>query len=334
MINRKLYYINTIFIGLIAFFTGFVINLLISIMYDSLTDRFIRISFILAFFLSSGILLSFKICEMLSRRLPYAAILGISFLITLGVSSFGFLFILTIEPLWILGETRMFYMYAIMNLLYSLTVSVFNTGNTIYQQRIFETEKQVEEERSFKEQIELKMYASKINPHFLFNTLDMIISLTPDPEKTEHTLLDLSDLLRYSVRVSEKEQVTVGEELEIVRKYLSIQKQRFEERLDYSISVNVEAFLPPMLIQPIVENCIKHNINLEKNVSITIEAVLIKNVLTLSITDSCRKLEEKMLKKGHGLEITKKRVEISGGTFIIKDGGVRIRIPQNINKQV
>lgn len=103
---------------------------------------------------------------------------------------------------------------------------------------------------------------AQVNPHFLFNTLNAIASLIPsDPDLAETTVERLAGVLQYSIASSSRDSVTVGEELDAVRDYLEIEQARFGDRLRARIDVDdaIHAHaLPPMLLQPLVENAVLH----------------------------------------------------------------------------
>ena len=125
-------------------------------------------------------------------------------------------------------------------------------------------EKELNEERltRLKMKAELEALQAKINPHFLFNTLNSIASLiSENPKAAETTIEKLSELFRYTLKDADKSTVTIGEELEIVRTYLEIEKVRFGDRLQYTINYDgsvLDLQIPALLIQPLVENSIKH----------------------------------------------------------------------------
>ena len=127
-------------------------------------------------------------------------------------------------------------------------------------------EKELNEERltRLKMKAELEALQAKINPHFLFNTLNSIASLiSENPKAAESTVEKLAELFRYTLKDADKSTVTIGEELEIVRTYLEIEKVRFGDRLQYSINYDgsiLDLQVPALLIQPLVENSIKHGI--------------------------------------------------------------------------
>ena len=112
---------------------------------------------------------------------------------------------------------------------------------------------------------ELTALKAQINPHFIFNCLNNIRALVlENPEKSRDMITHLSDLLRYSIRLNEKPLVALEKEIEIVENYLKLESIHYEERLKYSIAVDPAALkqqVPPMSIQLLVENAIKHGIS-------------------------------------------------------------------------
>ena len=110
---------------------------------------------------------------------------------------------------------------------------------------------------------QLRALRAQINPHFLFNALTTIgYLIQTSPPRALETLLRLTDLLRRSLR-STSEWVTLGEELKLVEAYLDIERARFEERLRVSVDVAPELrgfLVPSFIIQPLVENAVKHGI--------------------------------------------------------------------------
>ncbi len=111
---------------------------------------------------------------------------------------------------------------------------------------------------------ELKALKAQINPHFLFNSLHSISALTTlDPAKARDMSIRLSDFLRSSLRLGERVTIPFSEELALARTYLDVEQVRFGERL--RVVENIEpgcgdCEVPPLLVQPLVENAIKHGI--------------------------------------------------------------------------
>lgn len=123
---------------------------------------------------------------------------------------------------------------------------------------------ELERERALKlvSEARLASLESKLHPHFLFNTLNSISALiSEDPPLADQMVRRLASLLRSSLDACERSSASLGEEIKLVEDYLEIEKVRFRERLRYSISVEPEILnlqIPPMILQPIVENSIKH----------------------------------------------------------------------------
>jgi len=112
---------------------------------------------------------------------------------------------------------------------------------------------------------ELKTLKSQLNPHFMFNALNSIRALIEiDPKNAQTAVTKLSNILRYSLKMERVETVPLGEEMQAVTDYLALESVRFEERLRYNIEIDpktVSLEIPPMMIQTLVENGIKHGIS-------------------------------------------------------------------------
>jgi histidine kinase len=132
------------------------------------------------------------------------------------------------------------------------------------QRRAVRERLRAHEQRTAALEARLRALTAQMQPHFLFNSLNTIASLVHvDPDKAEHTVERLSDLLRYALTSNERRLVTLGEELDVATDYLEIQRLRFGDRLRYRIEADPEARaerVPPMLIQPLVENAIVHGL--------------------------------------------------------------------------
>ncbi|MFD2519272.1 sensor histidine kinase [Emticicia soli] len=138
----------------------------------------------------------------------------------------------------------------------------------------------------------LSFLKMQLQPHFLFNTHHNIIGLMQkgDTEKATRMLMKLSDLLRLSLKETNDDLVPLKNEVELLQLYLAILKIRFEERLDYQILINQDlqkAFVPPMLLQPLVENAIKYGIEpFAKQGKIEISAQNGQDKLKLQVKDN------------------------------------------------
>lgn len=131
--------------------------------------------------------------------------------------------------------------------------------------RLKEKEMDMAKMMHLKTQAELQTLQSKINPHFLYNSLNSIASLIhEDADKAEDMTLKLSKLFRYSINTQQENMAGINEEIEIVNTYLDIEKVRFGDRINFIIKVAPEVagmYIPRFLIQPLVENALKHGLN-------------------------------------------------------------------------
>lgn len=164
---------------------------------------------------------------------------------------------------------------------------------------------------------ELTALKAQVNPHFIFNALNNIRALTrEDAERARQMIGCLSDLLRYAVHVSQREQVSVAEEMEIVEDYLRLEAVHYEERLQYSLAVVPDALdlkLPPMSIQLLVENAIKHGVSLLINGGfVKVKVSLEKNMLLVAVENSGQ-LKVEPSNTGIGLHMIRERVRILFG---------------------
>lgn len=132
------------------------------------------------------------------------------------------------------------------------------------QERAAEAERKGADLQMLAQESELKALRAQLNPHFLFNSLNSLSALTSvDPARARQMCVLLSDFLRRSLGLGERKLVTLREELDLARAYLAIEQIRFGARLqvDWAITAATEpALLPTLLLQPLVENAIKHGI--------------------------------------------------------------------------
>lgn len=172
----------------------------------------------------------------------------------------------------------------------------------------------------------LSALQAQMNPHFIFNALNSIkrMILDADNEKASRYLSKFALMIRMTLEHSRKMFVTLDENVEYLRAYLDMEKLRFDDTFSYSIITDdeldtSETVLPPMMIQPLVENAIWHGLmQAEKNKKIRIEFTQIQNKLACIIEDNgigichSQKLKEKQrpLHRSVGLENVQKRIKI------------------------
>jgi two-component system, LytTR family, sensor kinase len=323
----KINVISLVIILLFLIVTGLLLAFIINFMYGKFSVRLIKISLINSIALAGGVFLNLFITRILAGRLKAAFLFLISFFFITGASISGFLFVFIFEPFFFLYGPNLINSYFLINFVFALSLTVISTGFLVYQQKLREKENAIHKERLLRREIEQKLYNAKINPHFLFNSLNLIVSLIPSPEKAEEALTKLSDIFRYHLDASARDTVRISAELQAMRKYLSLQKLRFEERLTYTILEKADGQIPPLILQPLVENAVKHNMKKVKHLHIRIHVMKKNDGIVIRISDSCRSLEPGMIGMGSGLAITKKRIELAGGWFTVEDGGIRLEIP-------
>lgn len=159
----------------------------------------------------------------------------------------------------------------------------------------------------------LRALRAQINPHFLFNALTTIgYLIQTSPTRALETLLRLTDLLRRVLRASE-EWTTLGEELKLIESYLDIERARFEERLRVRFDVPwelQELLVPSLVVQPLVENAIKHGITpLKAGGEIHIAACLEDEVLIISVRDTGAGIEPVRFAEGRRIGVGLANVE-------------------------
>jgi two-component system LytT family sensor kinase len=185
----------------------------------------------------------------------------------------------------------------------------------------------------------LKTLQAELHPHFLFNTLHAISTLVhTNPDSADRMISRLSDLLRLTFDRSESPMVPLQEELEFLQKYLDIEQTRFQDRLTvrYHIDPNtLDAEVPRLLLQPLVENAIKHGVSPRTGpATIQISSRIEDGSLWLEVKDSGVGLSggaRTQFNSGVGLANTRDRLECLYGEaqrieFSEGDGGLAVRL--------
>ncbi|RYF06144.1 MAG: sensor histidine kinase [Comamonadaceae bacterium] len=156
---------------------------------------------------------------------------------------------------------------------------------------------------------------SRIRPHFLFNTLNSAIALVrAEPAKAESLLEDLSDLFRHAL-VEQGESVTLREEITLARRYLDIEQVRFEDRLQVQWSLDERANgarMPPLLLQPLVENAVKHGVETcARGGKVRISTKLHGSRVVISITNTVPMVPLDIgARSGHGIALDNVRARL------------------------
>jgi len=176
----------------------------------------------------------------------------------------------------------------------------------------------IENERKLYEilkESELNLLKSQMNPHFIFNSLNSISSLTMlDPVRAQDMIIRLSDFLRYTVTASKDQLVTLEKEIDMCRAYLDIEKVRFGSKINFTFTVDPESLplkVPGMILQTLFENAIKHGVynSLEKE-CIHFESHLDNDRLILRIENSFDPASRPKIGTGTGLKNVRNRLDL------------------------
>ena len=172
--------------------------------------------------------------------------------------------------------------------------------------------KKVRLETMIKE-LELKTIKSQINPHFIFNALNSIRALVDeDPQRARQAITELSNILRSSIQVDKVEITSLEKELDIVKDYLALEYIRFADRLKVVYEIDSKTLshqIPPMMLQTLVENAIKHGLSKQPgDCTIKIISNVENDKLVLIVQNTG--LLQQAEKDGFGLQSTRERLNI------------------------
>jgi signal transduction histidine kinase len=184
--------------------------------------------------------------------------------------------------------------------------------------------------------------AQQISPHFLFNALNAAsgLILEGQPARAERVLMALSNLLRRSLEAEARETIPLGEEIQALHRYLEIEEARFEDRLRFVDTVPDETrslAVPPMILQPLVENAVKHGVaRTSRIVTLTLGAAREGGGLVITISDDAVPDDDAAPTSGTGIghENVRRRLGLIYGDRAAFDAGpldrgyaARLRIP-------
>jgi len=223
--------------------------------------------------------------------------------------------------------------------LYWIVVFVHNAG--YYYKRYETSAAKAADLNAQLAQAQLQSLKMQLHPHFLFNALHSISELIHiDPRAAERMVIGLSNLLRSSLADSSALEVPLNRELELTGLYLDIEKMRFDERLsvDWQIAEETKgALVPNLILQPLVENAIKHGISRRPGSGhIALEAVRNGGLLVITVRDNGAGFDsgKRPIVEGVGLTTTRARLEKLYGAgqsfhFVLRPGGTEavIRLP-------
>ncbi len=194
-------------------------------------------------------------------------------------------------------------------LLWTLTYHLFQ-----YWERSLLVEKEKYQLQAAVKENAYQNLKNQLNPHFLFNSLNSIRTLVDaDPKLAKSAITQLSGLLRSSLNTGNKKTVTLHDELETVKHYLAIESIRFDERLRCRFLIaddTLDVQVPPMMLQTLVENAVKHGISKSKQGGeITLQTLRTGTHLLITLTNTGQ-YEPNPSHEGVGIENTRKRLHI------------------------
>jgi len=201
------------------------------------------------------------------------------------------------------------FIYGLIILTYYLFISLTNLSEKNAKEAKLE---------SLVKETELKLLRSQINPHFLFNSLNSISSLTvTDPEKARTMVVKLSDFMRYALSRKDEQPVSLRSELENLRLYLDIEKVRFGDKLIMEEDISpgcLECKIPVMLLQPLYENAVKHGVyESTESVKIVTTAKIIEGFIEITISNNYDLVPAIRKGTGTGLLNVSRRLELFYG---------------------
>ena len=201
-------------------------------------------------------------------------------------------------------------------LIYILT---WNSFYLIYHYITYNQQERIQtlQLKSLVKELELNTIKSHINPHFIFNAINSIRALVNEnPDRARDAITELSHILRSSINMHKTETVPFNDELNIVKDYLALENMRLEDRLhmQYDIDENtLHLAIPPMMIQAIVENAIKHGISHEVNGGIINISSKIENGFWELAVSNTGRLNGNINNDGFGIKSTTERLNLIYG---------------------
>lgn len=185
----------------------------------------------------------------------------------------------------------------------------------VYQQSVKEAAKRESELKALVEKTELQALRNQLNPHFIYNSLNSVSSLTVfSPDKARDMLGNLSDFLRIALRKDVLQIISLKEELQNIELYLKIEKVRFEDKLQWEF-LNCSAFhtwqIPALILQPLFENAVKHGVQQstrEGAIRLTCEKA--EESLLLTLSNNYDELFQRYKGEGVGIENVRNRMRL------------------------
>lgn len=199
-------------------------------------------------------------------------------------------------------------------LLYTIVVMVYLLHNSFHDMQI--KNQRMNELSNLVRDSEINALKAQINPHFLFNSLNSIASLTMfDPSKAREMVIKLSEYMRYIIRRNEKELMTLEDEMANINRYLDIEMTRFGDRIEVHTQMPANCsklLIPNMVLQPIFENAIKHGVHeSDETVRIITHCKETEEGIKIVIANNFDPIAPTTTGKGIGLENIRRRLNLT-----------------------
>ncbi|WP_338864405.1 sensor histidine kinase [Myxococcus stipitatus] len=187
------------------------------------------------------------------------------------------------------------------------------------------------EARALANEARLQALQYQLNPHFLFNALNSLRAvISEDTERAQAMVTQLAELLRHTLTGPQQSLASLEQELEGIQNYLALEKVRFEERLQVAVSVSAEAsraLVPALILQPLVENALKHGKRLGTALQVSIRAEMEEDALCVEVANTgtlkqAKDTEEAPPSTRIGLRNVKERLEVlfpGRNTFVLEE---------------
>lgn len=227
---------------------------------------------------------------------------------------------------WNTIQTGAFF-YAAVNWLVIFTVWTALYMLYRYMEKGRQTEIRELKLRALQNEMELTQLKSQLNPHFLFNSLNTMRALVNEnPTVAREAITRLSEMLRQTFVAGKKDTITLEEEINLVRDYLSLEKFRFEERLKVEYDIDngcLSILVPPFMVQTMAENAIKHGVSaLTEGGKIRVVVNRQNDIVRIEIRNTGKLMPRKQTSTGIGWENTRKRLDLVYGNqafFTVKE---------------
>ncbi len=229
--------------------------------------------------------------------LPRIVRVPLAIVTLLAGGAFGTVLVVFFQPFIVFYQGRLVLLLVIVSSLIALIVGLIISNYERLQSEIEQSYRAIAANRVREERLrelaarsELKALQAQINPHFLFNALNSISALISiDPDAAHRTLEQLAGIFRGTLLASEKETVPLSKELELIEAYLDVERARFGDRLVVETSIGSAAGgaqVPPLILQPLVENAVRHGISPRvEGGRIAIGAAIEGSVLRITVED-------------------------------------------------